>query len=211
MNSSHRLVVMSGMQKGDIFLLDGEEYLIGRDPAMNFVVSEVEVSRKHARIFKQGPNYLIEDLGSTNGTSVSGQRINHPYILQPGEVITLGEHTNLLFEKVLVDPDATVVSEAPMPAPATLQGLHEAARQEERPRPVAAPPVTPAPVTAQAEAAPEGDATPKGKRSTLVTVLIIVIFVLACLCVAFAIFDALNLYCNFPGIINFFIPNGCPQ
>lgn len=213
MNASYRLVVMSGMQKGDIFLLDGEEYLLGRDPSMNFVVSEVEVSRKHARIFRQGPNYLIEDLGSTNGTSVSGQRISHPYILQPGEIITLGEHTKLLYEKLLVDPDATVASAAPLPAAPSLEAIHQAARQEAAPKPAAQPayvPQTPAP-SAQEDQHDEGEpVSGAGRKSRLVTILIILVFLLACSCVAFAIFDALNLYCKFPGIINFFIPNGCP-
>lgn len=213
MNASYRLVVMSGMQKGDIFPLDGEEYLMGRDPSTNFVVSEVEVSRKHARIFRQGPNYLIEDLGSTNGTSVSGQRISHPYILQPGEIITLGEHTNLLFEKILVDPDATIASAAPLPAAPSLESIHQAAREEAAPRPAVRPvPAAPQPVYAPVgEAEEESPAvTSTGKKSRFVTILIILIFLLACGCVAFAIFDALDLYCNFPGIINFFIPNGCP-
>lgn len=214
MNQTFRLVLKSGPNSGQTFELGENEIIIGRDVNANFVINDPEVSRRHAHIYKQGANYVIVDLGSTNGTVVNGQRIAGPYILSPGEFITLGEHTQVLFEKVVLDPDATIASlrpvepvlqpaEAPIaqPAepvlePAAVQGSMGVPEDEY----VGSVPKKPRPVKPAR----------KKKTSTLVVVLIVVVVVLACGCIAFAIFDALNLYCQFPQVMNFLIPGACP-
>lgn len=217
MNPTFRLVLKSGPNSGQTFELGTDEVIIGRDVNANFVISDPEVSRRHSRVYLQGANYVIEDLGSTNGTVVNGQRLAGPYILSPGEIIVLGEHTQVLFEKVVLDPDATVASFKPVetaveapgfpaegPAPDFLssesdqavQGLRAAAEEEyvgrvpEKPRKV--------------------KSVGKKKNSSLVVILIVVVVVLACGCIAFAIFDALNLYCEIPNITNFIFPGACP-
>jgi len=137
MNPSFRLVLKSGPNTGQTLELGADEVVIGRDVNSNFVINDPEVSRRHARVYMQGANYVVEDLGSTNGTVVSGQRIAGPYILRPGEMITLGEHTFVLFEKVVLDPDATIASlrpaepilpeAAPAPAPSPVEPVYQAA------------------------------------------------------------------------------------
>jgi len=213
MNPIYRLVLKTGPNSGQTFPLETGDTIIGRDAAATFVVNDPEVSRRHARISMQGANYIIEDLGSTNGTMVSGQRLAGPYILRPGEIITLGEHTRVLFE--MVDPDATVASLRPMdvPAqPAAQPAFSQAADMNVQP--VAQSPLTPPPQSfaGQVPSQPRSMAArPKKKKmSTLVVILIIIVAVLACGCIAFAIFDALNLYCQVPGVMNFLIPGACP-
>ena len=78
-----------------------------------FVINDAEVSRKHARISLQGGSFVLEDLGSTNGTFVEGQRLMGPHRLRPGDLILLGENVSLRFEAATFDPDATMVSSAP--------------------------------------------------------------------------------------------------
>ena len=215
MTPNFRLVLKSGPNSGQTLDLGTEDVFIGRDVNSTFVVSDPEVSRRHARLYRQGENYLIEDLGSTNGTMVSGQRLTGPYILRPGEIITLGEHTVILFEKVQPDPDATVASlrsiETVLETPAPVA---EPIKAEPVVTPTPVPPVSPGPGEVYVGNVP---AQPRpvraaGKRqiSTLTIVLIVVVIILALGCIGFAIFDALNLYCEFPGITNFFIPGACP-
>lgn len=215
MNPTFRLVLKSGPNSGQVFTLETSEIIIGRDVNANFVINDPEVSRRHARLSLQGVNYVIEDLGSTNGTMVSGQRLAGPYILRPGEMITFGEHTNVLFEKFVLDPDATVASLRPMESPAPAAVSYN--------QPVASvidpygmePAADVAPVASEyagrVPSQPRPAARPKKKKtSRLVVILIILVGVLACGCIAFAIFDALNLYCEIPGIMNFLIPGACP-
>lgn len=212
MNPSFRLVLKSGPNTGQKLELGADEVVIGRDVNANFVISDPEISRRHARVYMQGANYVVEDLGSTNGTVVSGQRIAGPYILRPGEMITLGEHTLVLFEQFLLDPDATIASLRPAepilpeatPAPVStpVEPIYQAA-------PVAKEPVEQEYVGRIPEK--PRPAKPRNKKSSsLVVILIVVVLVLLCGCIAFAIFDALDLYCNFPSIMNFLIPGACP-
>jgi predicted component of type VI protein secretion system len=112
-STSYQLVMRSGPTPGKAYSLDKEEIFIGRDVNSDVVISDSEVSRKHARIILQAGGYTLEDLGSTNGTFVNGQRLMGPHLLRPGELIMLGENVSLTYEPGF-DPDATMVS-APAP------------------------------------------------------------------------------------------------
>lgn len=114
MPPSYQLVIRSGPSAGKVFPLDKNELTAGRDLNNEIVINDSEISRRHARLFLQGTSYVIEDLGSTNGTAVNGQRLFGPYILRPGEVITFGENTTAVFEAVLLG-DATIVSAGARP------------------------------------------------------------------------------------------------
>lgn len=122
---SFRLVLRTGPTPGKVYNLDKPELTIGRDLNNEIVINDSEVSRRHARLFLQGNNYVIEDLGSTNGTAVNGQRLVGPYVLRPGELITFGEQVSLILEAAQMDANATVASAAaprpmahsPEPAP----------------------------------------------------------------------------------------------
>ena len=106
----YQLTMRSGPTPGETYPIEGEELLLGRDLANEIAISDPEVSRRHARFFMQNENILMEDLGSTNGTFLNGERISNPVQLRPGDVITLGESIVLVFEKAGYDPNATVVS-----------------------------------------------------------------------------------------------------
>lgn len=78
------------------------EVLIGRADPVSRVFPDVDltphggyeagVSRRHCRIFRQGDQFFVEDLGSTNGTRLNGQVIppNQPYPLPDGATLELG-------------------------------------------------------------------------------------------------------------------------
>ena len=104
----YRLLLQTGSTAGMDFPLEKPELSIGRDLGNDIVINDPEVSRRHAHLFLTGDTYAIEDLGSTNGTYLGGQRINAPTLLTPGAVITLGENITLIFEAIPNDPDATI-------------------------------------------------------------------------------------------------------
>jgi hypothetical protein len=107
---SFQLVMRSGPNPEKTFPLDKSEITIGRDSMNDIVINDAEVSRKHARLLLQPGGYMLEDLGSTNGTFIEGQRLLGPHSLRPGEMIQFGETVTLNFESVEYDPDATYVS-----------------------------------------------------------------------------------------------------
>ncbi|WP_434048169.1 MULTISPECIES: sigma 54-interacting transcriptional regulator [Sorangium] len=73
-------------------LNEGVGVVIGRDPTADVPIPERSLSRRHARFTFQRGDVLIEDLGSTNGTFLSGQRVEQG-VLKPGDEVVLGEIT----------------------------------------------------------------------------------------------------------------------
>jgi pSer/pThr/pTyr-binding forkhead associated (FHA) protein len=66
------------------------EITIGRDKECNIHLPLPNASRKHARLFAKGEEFLIEDLNSTNGTVVNGVRISR-CVLRNNDQIRIGE------------------------------------------------------------------------------------------------------------------------
>ena len=86
-----KLVLVEGPSPGEEFELTGEEITIGRDPANSWPLDYNAVSRNHAKFTKRGVSYVVEDMGSSNGTFVNGEKISEPYLLNGGEEIGFGK------------------------------------------------------------------------------------------------------------------------
>ncbi|MDR3307541.1 MAG: FHA domain-containing protein [Coriobacteriales bacterium] len=65
--------------------------VVGRSPGADIVVSEGFVSGRHARFSRVGDDLMLEDLGSTNGTFVEGQRIGATVQLEAGDLVGIGD------------------------------------------------------------------------------------------------------------------------
>lgn len=70
-----------------------DSMLIGRTPDAALDLGDEFMSSRHALISRTPSGFVIEDLGSTNGTSVNGQRILSPTLLSPGDSIRIGRTT----------------------------------------------------------------------------------------------------------------------
>ena len=68
---------------------------IGRDPSSTLPISDNYMSHHHARIVDRDGDYLLEDLGSTNGTYLNGKRMTAPAPLRRGDRVQAG---NLVME-----------------------------------------------------------------------------------------------------------------
>lgn len=65
--------------------------IVGRSPSADIVIGAGYVSARHARFSLMGQNLFVEDLGSTNGTLVNGQRIADPVALNNNDVVNVGD------------------------------------------------------------------------------------------------------------------------
>jgi pSer/pThr/pTyr-binding forkhead associated (FHA) protein len=184
----YQLVMRAGPTPGKVYSLQKSELLIGRDPSNDIAIADAEVSRKHARLILQAGSFVLEDLGSTNGTFVNGQRLLGPHVLRAGEVILLGENVSLVFEAVY-DENATLV--APVSSPPSY----------EQPYP---PSPRPAPVYTMPEARDlAGDEyreeeQPKKKVNVWIFAGCGCLLIILCLLVGLIAFDALNMWCMGP-------------
>jgi len=85
----HIIVRMDSANVGQVFALDSEEWTLGRHTQSTIVLTDDGVSRKHARIVRQGDRYVLEDQGSANGTFVRGEKVDR-HVLTDGDVFQLG-------------------------------------------------------------------------------------------------------------------------
>jgi hypothetical protein len=122
---------------------------LGRDVSNDIVINDAEVSRNHARLTAQSGSYLMEDLASTNGTFVNGQRLIGPKLLNAGDVVGLGETVVLEFGIIASDAGATVIAAAPIAprAPEHATAPPRMAEPEPMPAPVYTPDPEPVPQT----------------------------------------------------------------
>lgn len=130
MNESEAiLVVERGPVPSTQIPLQEEQLTIGRSAGNDIVLADPEVSRRHLRVVRRVDGFAIEDIGSTNGTFVNGQRISHLTLLQDGDTIDLGDTVRLRFMTLGVEEGFTPVdmSERPtqMVTPEQYQGAIE--------------------------------------------------------------------------------------
>jgi predicted component of type VI protein secretion system len=212
MQSNFRLVMRSGPSVGKAYPLDKNELFIGRDLSNDIVINDPEISRRHSRLFTQGNAFVLEDLGSTNGTFVNGQRLMGPNVLRPGDVITFGERMSLVFESSDFDQDATVVNPASRPSYGNQGPAQVYTPPPSSPPPYTPPPQQPAypppsnrspqPVESYAQQVPTAYAPEmpvEQRRSPVIWIVLVAVVLLSCLCAAVLLWNApKELWCLLP-------------
>jgi pSer/pThr/pTyr-binding forkhead associated (FHA) protein len=98
------LTVEEGEHVGLRVVVDSDDFIIGRGEECNLVLNDRAISRQHARIWREGDSFLIEDLESKNGTWVNGEALQQPRQLSDGDKIQLAMTVKITFNA----SDATV-------------------------------------------------------------------------------------------------------
>jgi hypothetical protein len=119
-----QILVQQGPRAGQAFDLDKPAMTIGREVGNDIVIEDPQVSRHHARLTQQGAGFVIEDLGSTNGTTVNGQRVTGSRPISPGDTLALGDTivlkvTGAAGETIVAhgQPQTLVAPASPPPSP----------------------------------------------------------------------------------------------
>jgi len=123
-----KLILSSGSPKE--FELTRSEIIIGRDPAVDLPISSPAVSRRHARLTRDGGHYALEDLGSSNGTFVNEEKLTGRRPLKSGDQIRLGQAITMVFE---VPPPQSAPETVVRSAPAQSDRLMQTIIGEELP------------------------------------------------------------------------------
>jgi len=121
-----KLHIISGPMKGRAFDLQKDTIFLGRSVKNDIRISDRTLSRKQLKIFRIGSKFFVEDLKSTNGTSLNGNPIlpGEGFELDEGDIISMGD-TQLRAEDLAVSP-----------FPATLAREKGRGKTERRYRPV---------------------------------------------------------------------------
>ncbi len=83
------MVVEPAAQRGRSYPL-GNEASIGRAAGCQITVDDTYVSQIHARVFARDGKWMVEDLGSTNGTWMNRQKVAGPMVMAPGDRVQVG-------------------------------------------------------------------------------------------------------------------------
>jgi len=90
------ILFLSGPLQGKLYCLESEETVVGRADDVDIHINDARISRLHFKINVVGGDAIVEDLGSTNGTYVNGQRIQ-TYTLKDGDKIQISSSTVIKF------------------------------------------------------------------------------------------------------------------
>ncbi len=142
-----RLVIEDDDGRRQVVPLAADEVGVGRAAPGNAVrLPERNVSRHHARLFRQNGALWVEDLGSRNGTLLNGERVEGRRRLRPGDLLQIGDYDLALEEGEALAPPGPEESESP-----TLPAVPPVPPPLPRAEPPAAPP-PPAPAAVPAAA-----------------------------------------------------------
>src|SRR4051812_50135263 len=86
------LVFLAGPIAGRRYKLGEGEYVIGRRSDCQIFVPDMRVSRQHARLWRDGESWTLEDLGSNNGTYINGIRLQSSTQLRHDNEITIANN-----------------------------------------------------------------------------------------------------------------------
>jgi pSer/pThr/pTyr-binding forkhead associated (FHA) protein len=89
--SPRTLVVTAGALKGTTLDLAQQQITLGRANDATLVLNDDYASSRHARIFPQDGQWIVEDLGSTNGTYLDRQKVTRPMPVPAGVPIRIGK------------------------------------------------------------------------------------------------------------------------
>jgi len=110
-----KLVIEDDEGKRTVVPLTREQYSIGRKDGNTIRLTERNVSREHARLYKKAngvaaptpspekPTFVLEDLTSYNGVFVNGLRITHAQDLAHGDLVQIGDYRIVLQDETLLD------------------------------------------------------------------------------------------------------------
>ena len=85
------LVVTGGALAGTTLGLTDQQITVGRANDATLVLNDDYASSRHARLYPQDGQWIVEDLGSTNGTYLDRQKVSRPTPVPPGVPIRIGK------------------------------------------------------------------------------------------------------------------------
>jgi two-component system cell cycle response regulator len=96
----HLLVQLEGEQIGQLFVLHGAQWRVGRHQDSELCLRDSSVSRRHARFVWQAGGYFLQDLGSANGSHVGGSHVTQ-HRMQDGDIVQFG--SDVMFRYLVAD------------------------------------------------------------------------------------------------------------
>jgi NADPH-dependent 2,4-dienoyl-CoA reductase/sulfur reductase-like enzyme/pSer/pThr/pTyr-binding forkhead associated (FHA) protein len=97
---------VTGLKLPEVLLSQTNVTVVGRQPGVALLIDQGSVSRRHAEVSYANGQYILYDVGSTNGTFVNDVRIepNKPYVLKPDDLLRFGKLVTFRFVQRALPP-----------------------------------------------------------------------------------------------------------
>ena len=118
------LIMREGELSGQQWTITVDEFVIGRGGECDLVLPERQVSREHIKIVRENGRFILQDLGSKNGTHLNGMRVTGRVPLQDGDEIQIALCVKLVF----IGTGATLPLTFDPPKPERTLTINEAER-----------------------------------------------------------------------------------
>ena len=209
MTSSVKLIVKTGDEINKSFDLIKDKNIIGRDPESNIVIDDIEISRSHLAITKEGETFQIEDLNSTNGTFLNGKKLEKLTVIKNGDLISLGENHVLEFVVEKID-EGTELSKLDQAEPLEVTKDEEKTTKGEDSQKERAFKIKPDKNNRKKKTSSQKAGGQK-KPTWVVILLAALTFVVIFCVIPLIVIDATDQWCNlFAGFFNSMNPGVCP-
>jgi pSer/pThr/pTyr-binding forkhead associated (FHA) protein len=86
------VTVVFGGQEQKVYKLDKDKLIVGREPTCEIPIDNLGISRQHCAFAQRGEAFIVQDLGSSNGTFVNGKKITEHFLNNDDEVV-IGKYT----------------------------------------------------------------------------------------------------------------------
>ena len=116
-----KMSLLLGRKTMQVFDLDQSSIVVGRGEDTDILIDNPSMSRRHAEFRQEGDGWLVEDLGSSNGTFIGGERLEGPRAVEEGTEVAFGKFS-IVFGKA-VGQDAAAPAAAPARAPAAAPAM----------------------------------------------------------------------------------------
>lgn len=126
-----KITLLLGRTTMQVYDLDQATIRVGREADMDILIDNPSVSRKQAEIRREGEGWVVEDLGSSNGTFLHGQKIEGPQAVVAGDEIGFGKFS-IVFDKVVGKETASASHSQPRPGMIGFEGTMDIKPHEVR-------------------------------------------------------------------------------
>lgn len=116
-----KITLLLGRRTMQVYDLDQAAICIGREEDMDILIDNPSVSRRQAEIRREGEGWVVEDLGSSNGTFLHGHKIEGPQAIVAGDEIGFGKFS-IVFDKVVGEETASASRSQPQPSMTGFEG-----------------------------------------------------------------------------------------
>ena len=121
-----KMSLLLGRKTMQVFDLDQSSIVVGRGEDTDILIDNPSMSRRHAEFRHEGDGWVVEDLGSSNGTFIGEERLEGPRAVQEGTEVAFGKFSVVFGKVVGQDEAAPAAAATPAAAPATAPAMHAA-------------------------------------------------------------------------------------